>query len=342
MSRAFNFNAGPAALPVSVLRECAAEMLSYADSGMSLMELSHRSPHFETVIKRAATDIRALLDIPSDFHVLFMSGGGTAQFSAVPLNLLGGSDGASSGCGAYIINGAWSLAAATEAAKFGRVHRVGGSERGPFVGLPDFDDAALPSDTRYVHYCHNETVNGVEYRATPRTRFPLVADMSSCIMTETFDVRQYALIYAGAQKNIGAAGVTVVIINERFLRGACAACPAVLNYTVFADSHSLYHTPPTYAIYVCGLVCQWIVTVRRRGGDESAFGVEVAGVVCGHRRLRRLLLRAGASRLPEPHQRGLHVTERGIDFDIHCGVRRASYRRRIGSPLRRRMSCFLV
>ena len=266
--RALNFNAGPAGLPLEVLQRAHQEFLSYNNTGMSVMEMSHRSPEFESILASAEANLRSLLHIPAQYQVLFVQGGATTVFSAVPLNFLRSHTSA-----AYLITGSWSQAAAEEAKRYcNQVHIV--HSTGPtFDHFPAACDFDIPADSAYLHYCHNETVHGVEASYVPKSAVPLVCDFSSSFCSQPIDISAHAVVYAGAQKNVGPAGVTVVIVRSDMLGKPSPVTPLMLNYTLMSSSKSMYNTPPTYAIYVTGLVLQWM---RRQGGVEAMHDRSVA------------------------------------------------------------------
>jgi len=260
-NRALNFNAGPAGLPLEVMQQAHQEFLSYNNTGMSVMEMSHRSPEFESIIAEAEANLRSLLHIPSNYRVLFMQGGATTVFSAIPLNFLRSHTSA-----AYLITGSWSQAAAEEAKRYCNQLHVVHSTAPTFDHFPAASDYTVPADAAYLHYCHNETVHGVEASYVPKSAVPLVADYSSSFCSQPIDIAAHAVVYAGAQKNIGPAGVTVVIVREDMLGQPSPLTPLMLNYTAMAAGKSMYNTPPTYTIYMTGLVLQW---VKRQGGVEA-------------------------------------------------------------------------
>ncbi len=261
--RAYNFNAGPAALPEAVLRTAAAEMLDWHGCGMSVMEMSHRSPEFTQIIEGAEAGIRQLLGIPENYRVLFMQGGGTGQFAAVAMNLM------HHGVADYLVSGRWSMLAQREAAKYGDARVIASSEADGFSYTPDCSNLAVDPEADYVYICANETVNGTRYTSVPDTHgTPLVADVSSCFLSEPMDVAAYGLIYGGVQKNVGPAGVTIVIIRDDLVADApaFAQTPLVLDYATTAKKKSLYNTPACWNIYICGLVFDWL---REQGGLEE-------------------------------------------------------------------------
>ena len=250
MDRVFNFSAGPAALPLEVLQQAQAELVNWHGSGMSVMEMSHRGKEYMSIHAEAEADLRTLLGIPANYKVLFLQGGATAQFDMVPMNLLRGKAAAD-----YLNTGEWSKKAIKEAKKFGQVNIVASSEDKNFSYAPAFSTWTLDPNAAYVHITSNETIGGVEIFDTPDTgNVPLVADMSSNILSRPIDVSKYGLIYAGAQKNIGPAGVTVVIVREDLLGQTVPGTPTVFDYKVQAEAESMYNTPPTYGIYIAGLV----------------------------------------------------------------------------------------
>lgn len=261
MTRAFNFCAGPAALPEEVLKKAQAEMLDYAGRGLSVMEMSHRSAEFVAIAARAEQDLRDLLGISDDYAVLFVQGGASQQFSMVPMNLL-----PAGGVADYVNTGQWSSKAIKEAQRFGDVNVVASSKDKNFSYVPSQSDWTPSKNAAYLHYTPNETIGGVEYNFTPQTNVPLVADYSSSILSRPLDVSKFGLIYAGAQKNIGPAGLTLVIARKELLGHASSAVPAMLNYKTFADNDSMYNTPPTYGWYLAGLVFAWL---KEQGGLQA-------------------------------------------------------------------------
>jgi phosphoserine aminotransferase len=259
MAKVFNFSAGPAALPEEVLVQAHYELLDWHGVGMCVMEMSHRSTEFISIIERVESDLRALLAIPDEYKVLFLQGGATLQFSMIPQNLLGTKTGAD-----YIYTGQWSKKAIAEARKFCEVNIAASSEDQNFTYVPKRESWRLDSSAAYVHITSNETIGGIEYQQAPEVGdVPLVADMSSHLLSRPVDVARYGLIYAGAQKNIGPAGLTIVIIREDLIGKASPKIATMSDYKTYADSESMYNTPPTYAIYMAGLVLQWI---KRKGG----------------------------------------------------------------------------
>ena len=254
MTRVFNFSAGPAALPPTVLQQAADEMLDWHGSGMSVMEMSHRGKEFISIANEAEALLRELLAVPAGYKVLFMQGGAIAENAIVPMNLLRGHASAD-----YIDTGEWSKKSIKEARKYGAVNVAASAADSGYTTIPARSSWKLDANAAYVHICSNETIGGVEYHFTPDTgSVPLVADMSSSILSRPVDVSKYGLIYGGAQKNIGPAGLTIVIVREDLLGGALPATPSAFDYQVVADNESMYNTPPTYAIYIAGLVFKWL------------------------------------------------------------------------------------
>jgi len=262
--RVFNFSAGPSVLPEEVLSIAANEMLNYNNSGMSVMEMSHRSEVFESIINDAENHIRSLMGISDDYKVLFLQGGASTQFAMIPLNLLNKHKKA-----VYIDTGSWASKAAKEAKKYGEIVTLASSKEDTYSYIPKLDSKTFPSDIDYFHITTNNTIYGTRY--TPNTlpnagEVPLVADMSSNILSEEYDINQFAVIYAGAQKNMGPAGVTIVIIKENLIGNALDMTPTMLNYKTHADKDSLYNTPPCYSIYMCKLVYEWLL---KKGGVKA-------------------------------------------------------------------------
>ncbi|HVL76819.1 MAG TPA: 3-phosphoserine/phosphohydroxythreonine transaminase [Noviherbaspirillum sp.] len=262
MTRVYNFSAGPAALPEEVLRQAADEMLDWHGSGMSVMEMSHRGREFMSIIEAAERDLRELLNVPANYRILFLQGGGIGENAIVPLNLVGRKP--QPATIDFIHTGSWSGKSIKEARKYANVNVAASSEAVKFSAIPAREEWQLTGDAAYVHICTNETIDGVEFNYAPDTGgVPLVADMSSHILSREVDVSKYGVIYGGAQKNIGPAGVTLVIVREDLLGHALGICPSAFDWKVVADNHSMYNTPPTYGIYIAGLVFQWL---KRQGG----------------------------------------------------------------------------
>jgi len=253
MTRKYNFCAGPAALPEAVLEQAKAELSDWQGRGLSVMEMSHRSKEFVEIAARAERDFRELLNIGDDYAVLFLQGGASMQFAAVPLNLFDGKDVAD-----YVHTGQWSSKAIKEAKRYGKVNVVASAEDTNFSSVPAFDTWKLSEDAAYLHYIANETIGGVEFSFTPKVKAPLVADMSSTILSRPINVNHFGAIYAGAQKNIGPAGLTIVIVRRDLLGKSLSSCPTMLDYKTAADNDSMYNTPPTFAWYLAGLVFQWL------------------------------------------------------------------------------------
>ena len=259
MSRVINFSSGPAALPLNVLKRAAADMLDWRGSGMSVMEMSHRGPEFTEILANTQSLIRSLLGVPDNYEILLLQGGAIAEYAIVPMNLIG-----STGSADYVLSGVWSEKSMKEAAKYGQVNLAASSKESGFLSMPDQSSWKLSAQAAYVHMCSNETIGGVECHWTPDTgSVPLVADMSSNIMSKPLDVNRYGLIYAGAQKNMGPSGVTLVIVRRDLFGHALPFTPSAFNYQIQADNDSMYNTPPTYAIYIMGLVLQHI---QEQGG----------------------------------------------------------------------------
>lgn len=260
MARVYNFCAGPAALPSEVLEQAKSEILDWHDKGLSVMEMSHRSKDFVAIAAEAEQDLRDLMNISDDYSVLFLQGGASMQFAAIPLNLLNG------GVADYVNTGQWSKKAIAEAKRFGEINVVASSEDTNFTTIPAFETWKLSPNAKYLHYTPNETIGGVEYLWTPKVDAPLVADMSSTILSRPVNVNDFGVIYAGAQKNIGPAGLTLVIVRKDLLGNAQACTPTMLDWKVAADADSMYNTPPTHGIYLAGLVFKWL---KQKGGLEA-------------------------------------------------------------------------
>lgn len=262
MSRVYNFSAGPAVLPEEVLSEAAAEMLDYRGTGMSVMEMSHRSKSYETIIEDAESDLRDLLHIPENYKVLFLQGGGSTQFAMVPMNLM------KNRVADYIITGQWAKKAHKEASIYGKANAIASSADKTFSYIPDCSDLPVSEDADYVYICENNTIYGTKFWTLPNTKGKLlVADQSSCFLSEPVDVSKYGLIFAGVQKNVGPAGTVIVIIREDLItEDVLEGTPTMLRYKIHADAKSLYNTPPTYGIYMCGKVFKWL---KAKGGLEE-------------------------------------------------------------------------
>lgn len=259
MSRVYNFSAGPAVLPEEVLKEAANEMLDYKGTGMSVMEMSHRSKAFEEIITEAEKDIRDLMNIPDNYKVLFLQGGASQQFAMIPMNLM------KNKVADYIITGQWAKKAYKEAQKYGKVNAIASSEDKTFSYIPDCSDLPISEDADYVYICENNTIYGTKFKTLPNTKGKtLVADVSSCFLSEPVDVTKYGIIYGGVQKNVGPAGVVIVIIREDLItEDVLPGTPTMLQYKTHADANSLYNTPPAYGIYICGKVFKWL---KKQGG----------------------------------------------------------------------------
>ena len=254
MSRVFNFSAGPSVLPESVLKKAAAEMLDYNGSGQSVMEMSHRSKVYDEIIKSCEASLRRVMEIPENYKVLFLQGGASSQFAMIPLNLMNKNNKAD-----FVITGQWAKKAYAEAARYGTANVVASSADRTFSYIPKLDAASFDKDADYFHICMNNTIYGTKFKELPDTGdVPLVADISSCILSEPIDVKKFGLLYAGAQKNMGPAGLTVVIIREDLIGNAMEKTPTMFNYKTHAENDSMFNTPPTYAIYIAKLVLDWI------------------------------------------------------------------------------------
>lgn len=271
MSRVYNFSAGPAVLPEEVLQEAADEMMDYRGCGMSVMEMSHRSKVYDTIIKEAEADLRELMNIPDNYKVLFLQGGASQQFAAIPMNLMKNKK------AAYIVTGQWAKKAYQEAKIYGDAVEVASSADKTFSYIPDCSDLDIPEDADYVYICENNTIYGTKFKELPNTKgHELVADVSSCFLSEPIDVSKYGVVYGGVQKNVGPAGVVIVIIREDLITDdVLPGTPTMLKYKTQADNDSLYNTPPCYNIYICGKVFKWLkkmggLTVMQQRNEEKA------------------------------------------------------------------------
>ena len=262
MGRIYNFSAGPAVLPEEVLREAAEEMLDYKGSGMSVMEMSHRSKTYDSIIKESEADLRELMNIPSNYKVLFLQGGASLQFAAIPMNLM------KNGVADYIVTGEWAKKAYQEACMYGKANKIASSEDKTFSYIPDCSDLPISEQADYVYICENNTIYGTKFKTLPNTKGkPLVADVSSCFLSEPVDVTNYGVIYGGVQKNIGPAGVVIVIIREDLITDdVLPGTPTMMKFKTHSDAQSLYNTPPAYGIYICGKVFKWI---KNMGGLDA-------------------------------------------------------------------------
>jgi phosphoserine aminotransferase len=262
VGRIYNFSAGPAMLPEEVLKEAAEEMLDYRGTGMSVMEMSHRSKAYEAIIQEAEKDLRELLNIPDNYKVLFLQGGASQQFAMIPMNLM------KNKVADYIITGQWAKKAFQEANIYGKANAIASSEDKTYSYIPDCSDLPISEDADYVYICENNTIYGTKFKTLPNTKGKtLVADVSSCFLSEPMDVTKYGVIFGGVQKNIGPAGVVIVIIREDLVtEDTLPGTPTMLKYKIHADNASLYNTPPAYGIYICGKVFKWI---KNRGGLEA-------------------------------------------------------------------------
>ncbi len=262
MGRVYNFSAGPAVLPEEVLREAAEEMLDYNGTGMSVMEMSHRSKAYKEIIETAEADLRELMGIPDNYKVLFLQGGASQQFAMIPMNLM------KNGEADYIVTGQWAKKAYQEAQKYGKANKIASSEDKTFSYIPDVSDLPVSENADYVYICENNTIYGTKYKELPDTKGKiLVSDVSSCFLSEPVEVEKYGVIYGGVQKNIGPAGVVIVIIREDLItEDVLEGTPTMLKYKTHADAESLYNTPPAYGIYICGKVFKWL---KKQGGLEA-------------------------------------------------------------------------
>ena len=271
MSRVFNFSAGPAMLPEEVLKRAADEMMDYKGSGQSVMEMSHRSKVYDGIIKEAEADFRKLLGIPDNYRVLFLQGGASTQFAMIPMNLM------KNRVADFIVTGQWAKKAWQEAGKYGKANKIASSEDETFSYIPDVSDLPISEDADYVYICQNNTIYGTKYKELPNTKGKLlVSDVSSMFLSEPMDVSKYGLVYGGVQKNVGPAGVTIVIIRDDLITDSpLEGTPTMLTYKTHADADSLYNTPPCYNIYICGLVFKWILEmggleVMKKRNEEKA------------------------------------------------------------------------
>ena len=256
MARVYNFSAGPSVLPESVLKRAAEEMMEYGTSGQSVMEMSHRSKEYQAIFDKTEALLREVMEIPEEYAVLFLQGGASSQFAMMPLNLMNKNKKAD-----FVITGQWANKAYQEAARYGEAHVVASSKDKTFSYIPDLDPATFDKDADYFHICMNNTIYGTRYTKLPETGdVPLIADISSCILSEPIDVKRFGMLYAGAQKNMAPAGLTTVIIRKDLIGNAMDITPTMFNYQTHADNGSMFNTPPCYAIYVAGLVLEWIKT----------------------------------------------------------------------------------
>lgn len=256
--RVYNFSAGPSMLPVSVLEKAQAEMVEYGKSGMSVMEMSHRSKDYEAIIEGAEALVRELMHVPDNYKVLFVQGGGSSQFAMIPMNFAAANKKAD-----YVITGQWAKKAAQEAERYITINKVASSADKTFSYIPKLDPNQFSTDADYFYICYNNTIYGTRYIELPKTNAPLVADISSCVMSEEIDVSKFGMLFAGAQKNLGPAGVTLVIVREDLIGNAMEITPTMFDYKTHADNGSMYNTPPTYSIYILKLVLEWI---KQQGG----------------------------------------------------------------------------
>ena len=268
MKRVYNFAPGPSTIPQPVLEQAAREMLSYGETGMNVMEMSHRSKQYQAIFDETEATLRDLMDIPQDYAVLFLQGGATGQFAAIPMNLMTGS-----GCADYIDSGNFAHGALVEAQKYGKVNVVASSRDDNYAFIPAWDEAAFTPNADYLYITTNNTIYGTRYPKLPETgSVPLVADMSSNILSEVYDVKKFGVIYAGAQKNVGPAGLTIVIVRRDLLGRAMPICPKIINWTIMDEKGSMLNTPPTYAIYMAGLCMKWL---KQQGGVAAIEKVNI-------------------------------------------------------------------
>ena len=262
MGRVYNFSAGPAVLPEEVLQEAAAEMMDYKGSGMSVMEMSHRSKEFDTIIKEAEQDLRDLMNIPDNYKVLFLQGGASQQFSAIPMNLM------KNGVADYIVTGQWAKKAYQEASRYGKAVKIASSEDKTFSYIPDCSDLPIDEDADYVYICENNTIYGTKYKTLPNTKGKiLVSDVSSCFLSEPMDVSKYGIVYGGVQKNIGPAGMVISIVRDDLITDdVLEGTPTMMKFKTHADAGSMYNTPNCYCIYICGKVFKWL---KKMGGLQA-------------------------------------------------------------------------
>ena len=275
MARVYNFSAGPSVLPEAVLKRCADEMLEYGTTGQSVMEMSHRSAEYQAIFDKTEALLRELMQIPANYKVLFLQGGASSQFAMVPMNLLNKSHKAD-----FVITGQWAKKAYKEAARYGEAHIVASSEDETFSYIPKLDPKDFTPDADYFHICMNNTIYGTKYHTLPETgTVPLVADISSCILSEPIDVTKFGILYAGAQKNVAPAGLTIAIVREDLIGNAMDITPTMFNYATHADNGSMFNTPPCYAIYVAGLVLEWIKTEFGSLGAMKAYNEKKAKII---------------------------------------------------------------
>ena len=275
MARVYNFSAGPSMLPEQVLKTAAAEMLDYKGSGQSVMEMSHRSKTYDAIIKEAEELLREVMNIPTNYKVLFLQGGASSQFAMVPLNLMNKNHKAD-----YVITGQWANKAFKEGARYGEAKAVASSADKTFSYIPKLDKATFTPDADYFHICMNNTIYGTKYHTLPETgSVPLVADISSCILSEPIDVSKFGLLYAGAQKNMAPAGLTVVIVREDLIGNAQDITPTMFNYQIHADNGSMFNTPPCYTIYICKLVLEWIKNTVGGLENMQKINIKKAGLI---------------------------------------------------------------
>ena len=340
MARVYNFSAGPSMLPEAVLKKAAAEMLDYEGSGQSVLEMSHRSKTFDKIIKDAEALLREVMNIPDNYKVLFLQGGGSTQFAMVALNLMNKNNKAD-----YIVTGQWAKKALQEAQRYGDAQAVASSADKTFTYIPKTDRSMFREDADYVYICMNNTIYGTVYHELPDTGdIPLVADISSCVVSEPLDVSKFGMLFAGAQKNMSGAGVTIAIIREDLIGNAMDITPTMLNYKVHADADSLYNTPPCYAIYIAKLVLEWIKNDiggldRRSGEDEGTQREEGKAALRFPRQLRDVQGHR-CSRGSFSDERSLRYRRRRSRREVRQGIHRGWSGEPQGSPYRRRHESF--
>ncbi len=334
VERIFNFAAGPAVLPIEALEEAQRDMLALPGVGMSILEISHRSKAFEAIIGEAEANIRKLGNIPENYHVLFLQGGATTQFSMVPMNFL--PPGAAAD---YVVTGSWSSKAQAEAKKVGTINTAFSGKAENFIRVPKQSELKLTPGAAYVSLTSNETIHGVEFHALPDVgNVPLVVDTSSHMYSRPIDVSKCSLIYAGAQKNMGPAGCTLVIVRDDFLQKAVGkeTLPIMLQYGIHVENKSLYNTPAVFAIYMVGLVMKWLAEAGRTGGHRADQHPQVPEALRRHRRIRRLLSRPRRFRQPVADERHLPDAQRGTRGEVRQGVEGGQTGRPEGAPVGRR------
>ena len=334
MARVYNFSAGPSMLPESVLKTAAAEMLDYKGTGESVMEMSHRSKEYGAIITEAESLLREIMNIPDNYKVLFLQGGASTQFAAIPLNFMNGT-----GKADYVVTGQWAKKAAAEAARYGEVNIVASSADKTFSYIPKLDKSTFTKDADYFYICMNNTIYGTVYHELPDTGdVPLIADISSCFLSEPIDVSKFGMLYGGAQKNVAPAGVTICIIREDLLGKARDICPTMLNYQIHADNGSMYNTPPCYTIYIMKLVLEWIK--NEIGGLDKMKELNEKKAKILYDFLDSSEMFKGTV---VPEDRSLmNVPFVTGDTDVRQGIFRCRFHQHQGSPFRRRYARFYL